>query len=102
MLIKDPTKELRSFRVALTSGKGAKRGRGRGSFIDSVLDSIDTFYAEVARTSRRGRRSPRSFGPRRKAPVRTKGFEPSLTSTAISSQDEESKPRPVSSADDGE
>lgn len=46
-LVMDPTKELRSFRLAVSSTLGTKRGRGRGSFIDSVLTSVDGFYAEV-------------------------------------------------------
>ena len=48
-LIADPTKELRTFRIALTSPLGTKRGRGRGrgAAIDSVLGAIDTFYGDV-------------------------------------------------------
>ena len=37
----DATKQLRAFRVAATKPLGKKRGRGRGSFIDSVLDAVD-------------------------------------------------------------
>lgn len=40
-------KELRSFRLAMSSPMGAKRGRGRGSFIDSLLGAIDAFYGDV-------------------------------------------------------
>jgi hypothetical protein len=40
-LITDPGKELRAFRIALSTPMGSKRGRGRGSFIDSVLDAVD-------------------------------------------------------------
>lgn len=46
-LVLDPSKELRSFRVAASSALGTKRGRGRGSFIDSVLTAVDSFYADV-------------------------------------------------------
>ncbi len=46
-LIGDPKKELRTFRVAASSPMGAKRGTGRGGFIDSVLIAIDGFYAAV-------------------------------------------------------
>src|SRR3954462_11653793 len=45
VLVVDPAKEIRSFRLALTATMGTKRGRGRGSFIDSVLSGTDTFYA---------------------------------------------------------
>jgi len=47
LLVVDPKKELRSFRVAMSAPMGAKRGRGRGAFIDSVLDTVDGFYADV-------------------------------------------------------
>lgn len=51
-LISDPKRELRTFRVAATSPMGAKRGIGRGGFIDSVLTSIDGFYAAVVQQLR--------------------------------------------------
>jgi len=47
VLIPDPAKELRSFRVALTRPIGPKRGRGRGSFIDSVDEAVDLFQRTV-------------------------------------------------------
>lgn len=46
-LISDPSREIRSFRVATTAPLGVKRGRGRGSFIDSVLATVDSFYGQV-------------------------------------------------------
>ncbi|WP_224766807.1 hypothetical protein [Janibacter melonis] len=46
-LVADPAREIRSFRVASSVTMGSKRGRGRGAFIDSVLDGIDSFYADV-------------------------------------------------------
>lgn len=47
VLILDPTKDLRTFRIAHSASMGAKRGRGRGSFIDSVIDIVDGFYGDV-------------------------------------------------------
>ena len=47
LLILDPAKTIRSFTVALNSPMGLKSGRGQGTFIDGLLGSIDTFYAEV-------------------------------------------------------
>ena len=47
VLVEDPTHELRSFRISAMSPMGTKRGTGRGSFIDSVLATIDGFYAQV-------------------------------------------------------
>lgn len=43
ILISDPSRELRSFRIALSTPAGSKRGTGRGAFIDSVLSAIDDF-----------------------------------------------------------
>lgn len=47
VLVTDPAKDIRSFRIATSSTLGTKRGRGRGAFIDSVLAAVDSFYAEV-------------------------------------------------------
>lgn len=52
VLIADPRKDLRSFRVAVTSALGPKRGTGRGGFIDSVLTAVDGFYAHVLQSVR--------------------------------------------------
>ena len=83
LLIEDPKKELRSFRVALGSPLGSKRGRGRGSFIDSIENAISTFYGDVVQDLRAWTATP----PRlREAPAQPEE-RPSLTSTALSSQD---------------
>jgi hypothetical protein len=47
ILINDPKREIRLFRLAATSPLGSKRGTGRASFIDSVLSAIDGFYGVV-------------------------------------------------------
>jgi hypothetical protein len=47
VLIADPERDFRTFRVAATSPLGSKRGAGRGGFIDSVLAAVDGFYATV-------------------------------------------------------
>ena len=47
LLVTDPNREIRTFRVATARPLGTKRGRGRGAFIDSVLAACDDFYAEV-------------------------------------------------------
>jgi len=46
--IDDPTREVRAFTISLSSNAGTKRGKGRGSFVASVLESVESFYAEVA------------------------------------------------------
>lgn len=52
VLIADPKRELRSFRVAANSPLGSKRGVGRGGFIDSVLAALDGFYGSVVQRLR--------------------------------------------------
>lgn len=87
-LVLDPTKELRSFRLAMTFPMGTKRGAGRGGFIDSVIDAVDVFYRDVVQ----GLKVWAPAAPRlRELPpeVPTSGFEAVLASTALSSQDEE-------------
>jgi hypothetical protein len=46
-LVEDPAHELRSFTVSRSCNAGPARGQGRGSFADSVLTAVDTFYSEV-------------------------------------------------------
>lgn len=46
-LVIDPAKEIRSFRVAYAVPMGLKGGRGRGAFIDTLLELLDTFYGDV-------------------------------------------------------
>ena len=82
VLLPDAKKELRSFRIALTAPMGAKRGRGRGGFIDSVLDLVDAFYGDVVQNLKAWSASP----PKLREPVKTEEPE-ALSSTALSSQD---------------
>ena len=90
LLVTDPAKELRSFRVALSAPMGSKRGRGRGCFIDSVLAAVDTFYAEVVQNLKPWAPAPPRLRPEVEA--EQPAVAPELVSTALSSQDE---PKPV-------
>lgn len=88
-LIVDPAKELRTFRVAAITTMGAKRGRGRGSFIDSVLSGVDSFYAEVLGSLRAWAAAPPKLRPAHVEPEDIDDSVPSaLVSTDYSSQDE--------------
>jgi len=88
-LLVDPTREVRGFRVATVSGLGTKRGRGRGAFIDSVLDSVDTFYAEVLGSLQAWSATPPKLRPAHPVPADLDDTVPaSLVSTDFSSQDE--------------
>ena len=88
-LIDDSGKEIRSFRVASTASMGTKRGRGRGAFIDSVLDTVDAFYVEVLGSLRAWSAAPPRLRPTDAAAkgIDT-GIPAALPSTDYSSQDE--------------
>jgi hypothetical protein len=84
LLIADPKKELRSFRVACTAPMGSKRGVGRGSFIDSVMDTVDAFYEDVVQHLKAWSAAPPKLRSLEEPPPDVK---PALVSTALSSQD---------------
>jgi hypothetical protein len=93
-LIVDPKKELRSFRLAMTTPSGTKRGKGRGGYIDSMLDAVDTFYADVLQHLKAWSAAP----PRMREPAEVPPVSPpSLASTAQSSQDGP-EPAPVAAS----
>lgn len=83
LLVTDPNRDIRSFRVALSVPAGSKRGRGRGAFIDSVLDTLDTFYGEVVQHIKPWAAAP----PRLREADRTADVSDELVSTDLSSQD---------------
>lgn len=82
-LLSDPKRDIKSFRVALTFPMGTKRGRGRGSFIDSVLDVSDTFYMDVLQHLKAWSASP----PKMRDDVVDTPIPQALASGALSSQD---------------
>ena len=89
VLVADPGKELRGFRVATTTNLGSKRGRGRGAFIDSVLTAVDGFYAEVLGSLRPWSAAPPKLRPGHPSPPTIDDTIPAaLVSTDYSSQDE--------------
>lgn len=84
VLVLDPAKEMRGFRVAFTVPMGTKRGRGRGAFIDSLMGAVDTFYEDTVQNIKAWSATP----PKLRSEVEVTPEEPpSLTSTALSSQD---------------
>lgn len=86
-LVADPKRDIRGFRIARTSRMGTKRGEGRGSFVTSVLDALDAFYADVAQNVRPWSAKP----PKLRQPDPVEITEPNvakdLASTSLSSQD---------------
>lgn len=84
LLVLDTKKDIRSFRVAVAVPMGTKRGRGRGAFIDSVIDAVDSFYEDVVQHLKAWTAPP----PRLRKPEEPPAdVHPSLLSTALSSQD---------------
>lgn len=83
VLIADPKKDLRAFRIAMSAPMGAKRGTGRGAFIDSVLDLVDAFYAEVVQHLKAWSAAP----PKMRETLPPPEVRPVLSSTSLSSQD---------------
>ena len=83
LLVADPKRDIRAFRIALSGPMGAKRGTGRGGFIDSVLDLVDTFYGDVVQNLKAWAAAP----PRMRENVAVPDERPGLSSTALSSQD---------------
>ena len=97
VLVTDPAKDIRSFRVATSSTLGTTRGRGRGAFIDSVLSAVDSFYGEVLGDLKAWSAAPPKM--RTVSPVESQDVEPtkpaSLASTDLSSQDGPNNDAPV-------
>jgi hypothetical protein len=89
-LVDESGREIRAFRIASTSQLGTKRGRGRGAFIDSVLVSVDKFYADVLGSLRAWSAAPPKLRP---ADPASKGIDEAvpaaLSSTDYSSQDDQ-------------
>ena len=85
-LVTDPTKEIRSFRVAQIHPLGSKRNAGRGSFIDSMLTAIDSSYTDIGQRLKTWTATP----PRVRSEEEVEldpSVKSSLGSTALSSQD---------------
>lgn len=88
VLLTDPGKELRSFRIATRANLGPKRGRGRGAFIDSVLVAVDAFYGDVMQHLRQWTTTPPKLRAEADRPLSSEQDVPApLVSTALSSQD---------------
>lgn len=67
---------------------GAKRGRGRGAFVDSVLAVVDSCYANVLGSLRPWAATTLKLRPVRPVPPQVdEGVASSLSSTDFSSQD---------------
>ncbi len=57
ILVTDPGCEIRAFRISLSAPLGGKRGVGKGTFVTSVVDTLEKFYEEVVQNLREWRDS---------------------------------------------
>jgi len=92
LLVADPKRDLRSFQITMTVPMGTKRGRGRGAFIDSVLDLVNAFYADVVQQLKAWSAAPprlRTEAEVHAVVAEQDGVPAALVSTAPSSQDDE-------------
>ena len=88
VLVVDPAREIKSFRLAVVAPMGTKRGRGRGALIDSVLAACDAFYADVLQTLKPWAATPpRMRQPDTTPPEADIAVPATLRSTDYSSQD---------------
>lgn len=85
-LVIDASKEIKSFTIALVAPVGSKRAAGRGGFIDSVLDAVDTSYEEIGQRLKPWAATPPRL--RSDAEVEVQEDLPEeIPSAALSSQD---------------
>jgi hypothetical protein len=86
LLVGDGKRDLRTFRITMAGPMGTKRGQGRGSFVTSVVELLETFYGEVVQTVKPWA----SAAPKLRQPIVPEdqpATDASLVSTALSSQD---------------
>jgi hypothetical protein len=58
MLYPDSKRDIRAFRLSLTTNMGLKRDSGRGSFVESVTTTAQSFYGDVLQNLRPWKASP--------------------------------------------
>lgn len=83
VLVADSKRDIRSFRITLIVPMGTKKARGRGAFIDSVVDAVDGFYNDVVQHLKTWSAAP----PRMRDSELETPRPPDLASAGISSQD---------------
>ena len=83
-IIADAKKDLRTFRVEMSTPMGIKRGVGQNAFINSVVDLMDGFYGDVVQHLKAWSAAPPKLRTIEEPP---EGVQPALVSTALSSQD---------------
>ncbi len=87
MLIDDPKRDLRAFRLTASVPMGLKRGQGKGSFVGTVLDLLDGFYASTVQTIKPWAAAPPKLRSPQPPPGAEEDVPAQVISTSLSSQD---------------
>ncbi|WP_169079966.1 hypothetical protein [Microcella alkalica] len=88
LLVPESGRDIKTFTVARSVPMGAKRGTGRGSFIDSMVDAIDCAYLEIGQVLKAWAATPPKLRPTQVVETEP-GIDSALPSAALSSQDNE-------------
>jgi hypothetical protein len=87
ILVDDPKRELRSFRLTTSALMGSKRGQGRGSFVGSVLGILDELYGSTVQTLKPWSAAPPKLREQPPPGIPEPHVPPQFISTSLSSQD---------------
>ncbi len=95
ILISNPKRELRTFRLTASAAMGTKRGHGRGSFVEAVLELLDSFYASTVQNIKPWAAAPPKLRPSQPPPETKRDVPVQIVSTSLSSQDGADAVEPV-------
>lgn len=87
LLLSDPPREIKSFRIAATVNAGLKNGAGRGSFVGGAVEALDDFYEGTVQDIKPWSAPPPRLRKDEAEDEIDAGVAPALLSTSISSQD---------------
>ena len=87
ILIEDPKRDLRAFRLTASAPMGTKRGHAKGSFVGAVLELLDGFYASTVQTIKPWAAPPPRLRSPQPPPGTQEGVPAQIVSTSLSSQD---------------
>ncbi len=62
VMVADAAREIRAFRISLGAPLGSKRGTGKGTFVTSVVETLEKFYEEVVENLREWREPAQDAG----------------------------------------
>jgi hypothetical protein len=74
-LYPDSNKEVKQFRLSLTRNMGIKRDAGKGSFIDSVIQTTEEFYEQVLQNLKPWKATPPKLKKKEEAAEREEPLE---------------------------